>query len=60
MWDEDLRVTPDFRPGPVKGTCLPCGKISDNLSTTLSTGSIHLQSNPYLGETDFGVHIWGC
>ena len=57
--DEDHRVSLDVRLGSVIGGSPPCGKNSDNLSTTLSTETIRLKSNLYIGEIVFRCPYMG-
>jgi hypothetical protein len=59
MWDEDQHITLDVRLGPVNRTASPCGENSETLSTTLSTGNLPFQFNPYIGETIFGCPYLG-
>ena len=52
--DEDHRLSLDVRLGPINGTSPPCGKKSENLSTSFSTGNMHFELNPHIGESIFG------
>jgi hypothetical protein len=59
MWHVNQILTLDVGPDSVSGLSLPCGKDSDNLSTTSSPADIHCPPNPYVGEFGFSCPYMG-